>query len=257
MVRIHVPEPCTSRLSQAVFAFYTHNTPKISELGTLVSLMSQLGVRSKLVALVLIALVALALLYSSSFHSAFLSLISHIQNFSTIHPWLAMVIFIFVAAASAMFSLFSGAPLIPIGVSLWGSVLTLILLLTGWIIGGMGAYVLGRYGAYPFIKRFLPEKKITKYRNHIPPHTEFMMIFLFRLITPAEITGYLLGIMKYPFGRYTLITLLSEIPFAILAIYMSEAFVLKQELTFWVLGGLALFFFFLLSYLFHKKLKRR
>jgi len=203
----------------------------------------------------LIAAIALLFWYSATLHNALMESASILRGYSENNPVAAMIIFSGLAIFSAMFSLFSSIPLIPIAVAIWGNMLTFILLFWGWLIGGMAAYAIGRYAGYPLLKNILSENKISYYRSRIPPRSEFAFIFLFRFVTPAEITGYLLGLIKYEFSRYTLITFLSELPFAALAVYMSEAFILGKELSFWGLGAFIIILIFSMSYVFHKRNK--
>lgn len=210
-------------------------------------------IKKRIFTILFIAIVALLFWYSATLHNTLIDAASALKGYSENNPAAAIIIFIILAISSAMFSLFSSVPLIPIAVTIWGNTATFIILFWGWLIGGIAAYAIGRYAGYPLVKKILPEDKISYYRNRISPQSELAIIFLFRFVTPAEITGYLLGLMRYNLGKYALITFFSELPVAALATYLGEAFLLGRAMIFWGLGVFIIILLFFLSYLFHKK----
>lgn len=218
--------------------------------------MQQRFLKERIIPIVLLAIVAGLFLYSSRLHNIFLSLAATLQGFSNSHPVIAALIFMALAAGSATLSLFTSTPLVPIAVTIWGGGWTILMLLGGWVIGGVGAYAIGRYAGYPLLKRFLPEDTIQFYRSKLSSRSEFLFVFLFRFMFPAEITGYVLGILRYHLGKYVVITFLSELPFAILAVFISEAFIAANQVAFWGLGALAAALFLVFVYFFQKRLKR-
>jgi len=212
--------------------------------------------KERIVPLALLAIVAGLFLYSSRLREMFLWVASLLRGYSAEQPTAAVLVFMALAAASATFSLFTSTPLIPIAVTIWGKGWTVVMLLGGWVIGGVGAYAIGRYAGYPLLKRFLPEDAISFYRSKLSSRSEFLFVFLFRFIFPAEITGYVLGILRYHLGKYVIITFLSELPFAVLAVFISEAFITANQVMFWSLGVLAAALFLGFVYFFQKRLKR-
>ena len=62
----------------------------------------------------------------------------------------------------------------------------------------------------------------------------FPLLLLFRLAMPSE-TGYVFGLFRYDFCRYLLITFLAELPFAILIVYGSDAFIQTNWWSFAIL----------------------
>ncbi|MEK7657583.1 MAG: VTT domain-containing protein [Patescibacteria group bacterium] len=173
------------------------------------------------------------------------------------HPLWGMAIFISLAAVSAMFSPFSSVPLVPAAIMVWGIALTSVFLLIGWLIGYVITYFIGYYAGYPVAKQFLPFDKIDYYKSRISKKSEFWFILLFRMAMPAEIPGYVLGIIRYDFWKYFFASLATELPFVIIVVYASEAFITRDILLF---SGLALLGFMILAimfYAFHKiKLER-
>ncbi|MBU4455480.1 VTT domain-containing protein, partial [Patescibacteria group bacterium] len=145
---------------------------------------------------------------------------------------LGILIFMGLAAVSALFSPFSSVPLIPAGIMIWGGNIVFFLLTSGWLLGDLIAYSIGRFARRAVISRFVPQEKLDYYKEIISKKARFWFVLLFRFALPSEITGYALGIMRYHFGKYLLVTVLVEIPFAFLTVYSGEAFVKGNLLLF-------------------------
>ncbi len=145
------------------------------------------------------------------------------------HRILGIFVFILLSVVSAMFSTVSTVPLIPLAVSVWGPMLSMIILVVGWSIGDFAAYSIGSFAGYPLAKRFVSNRKLSRWEEHFEKGTAFIPAFLFRLATPAE-TGYLFGILRFPLGQYAIITLVSEVLYAVMAVYASEA-LLEQRIA--------------------------
>lgn len=156
---------------------------------------------------------------------------------------LGIFIFLLIATASALLSPLTNAPLIPIAVALWGLVPTMVILLVGWLIGDIIAYYIGRYIGGPLFRYIISAKRFDKWVEEIRKHTRFYMLLLLRVALPAEL-GYAFGIMRYPFGKYMLITFLAEIPFVIITTYASEAILEGNRLEFFSLIAILVAIFF-------------
>jgi uncharacterized membrane protein YdjX (TVP38/TMEM64 family) len=168
---------------------------------------------------------------------------------------LAAAVFVALAAFSAVFTFFTSTPLVPIASAIWGKGFTLALLFGGWIIGAIIAYFIGHLLSH-FLARFKVFKKIKRYRDQLGDGSSFLLVLLFRLAVPAEIASYTLGLLRYRFDHYMIATLISDLPFAVLAIYSSSALLGPHPMLFalFMLGGLIAITLFL--YLFHVQLKK-
>ena len=141
------------------------------------------------------------------------------------------------AVLSVMLVSFSSIWIIPIAISLWGYLLTLALLLGGWLLGSIFSYMIGRYAGYPIVRKIISEEKINSYSDIFSRAREsFNLIILSRFVFPSEIPGYLLGIAKYPFFKYLFATIISEIPYAIVAVYFIDAIINKNITVFLFVG---------------------
>ncbi len=199
----------------------------------------------------LIVIFCAALLFQSQFIN-----IENLVNLYIIESGTAgVLIFILFAAFSTVISMFSSLPAVPFAVLAWGKTLTFVFLITGWVIGSLVSYVLGRYGLYTIFKRSVFLKKVVAYQQKLSENSEFILVVLFRLALPSEITGLVLGGLRYNFTKYLLATFISEIPFAIVAVYASGALIFSdiKGLLLWVaFGGVG---FFIVAKIFTKRIK--
>lgn len=203
----------------------------------------------------LIVLVVLLFWSSIKLQNYFYEIVFFIEAFFSVNPVLGAVIFLALGAFSSMLSLFSSAPLVPIGIMVWGNFLTIVLLLIGWMIGSVFAYYIGWYAVYPAIKGLVPFEKIEHYRNQLSKKLEFEIILMFRMAMPAEIASYVLGSLKYDFGKYLFVTFITELPFAVLTVYLGDTLLKNQFVIFLILLAVLFMIMGIMFYLFHKRLK--
>ncbi|MCX6765751.1 MAG: VTT domain-containing protein [Candidatus Moranbacteria bacterium] len=195
---------------------------------------------SKKIFLILSVLAALALIIfcSSYLYNVVLSSIGYLGDYLKENKFFGGILFIGISAFSVLLSPFSSVPLVPSAVLAWGNFLTFLLLFTGWIIGGIVAYLVGSYSREKLIERFVSFEKIEYYKERISPRSQFWLVFFFRLAVPSEVASYTLGIIRYDFEKYLLATILAELPFAIFVIYSS--YILISESIFLFAGVLLL-----------------
>lgn len=191
--------------------------------------------RRNIIIFSLIVLIVLLLGLSIKLQNYFHEIVSFFGVFFIENPVLGVVIFLILGAFSSMLSLFSSAPLVPIGIMVWGNFLTVIFLLIGWMIGSIFAYYIGWYAVYPAVKNLIPFEKIEHYRNKLSERLEFEIILMFRMAMPAEVASYALGSLKYDFGKYIFATLITELPFAVLTVYLGDTLLKSQFVLFLIL----------------------
>ena len=199
--------------------------------------------RRSVIILVILILVTAAFGTSSLLQDIFSSAADAVNSYITIHPVAGVVMFILLAAFSAMLSLFTSIPTLPFAVVVWGKMLTFTFLLIGWIIGAIVSYAIGRYGLHFIFRRLLPIGKIESYRKKLSEHSQFILVVLFRLALPAEVTGLVLGSLRYNFIKYMLASVISEVPFAVVSVYAGDSFAFSDPwwLAMWIAIGSTIF----------------
>lgn len=211
--------------------------------------------RKIIVSFFIIILVAFLFWSSYSLQNIFYETVLSIEEYAAQNGLLVALIFVGLSALSAMLSPFSSAPFVPAAILLWGNSLAATLLFLGWIIGSIGAYSIGFYARHSFMKELPSSEKIRYYREHLSEKTKFLLVLLFRMAMPAEIPGYVLGIVRYNFWKYLLATAIAELPFALITVFASEALINKRPFVFTALVALAFLTIGLVFYFFQKRLK--
>jgi len=174
--------------------------------------------------------------YSSVLQEAFYAIAGYLNELATKNELLAILVFVLTSALAALISPLTNIPLVPIATLIWGPVPTIIFLLSGWLVGDIVAYLIGRYLGYKAVSYVVSVEKLDDWSNMVKRRTSFSTAFLLRVALPAEL-GYAFGIIRYPAGSYIAVTFLAELPFAIISTYASEAVLLGDAFKFfWLVG---------------------
>lgn len=208
-------------------------------------------------ALILLLLCAVLALAASSdlLYSTLLRVLAAAAEVISEHPRLGMVLFVLLAAASAMLAFFSSAVLVPVALYTWGKLACMLLLWIGWALGGILAYVIGHTLGRSVIKSLLSAATLSHYEDRISRQTPLIVVWLFQLALPSEVPGYLLGLVRYPFSRYLVALVLAELPWAVGTVYLGESFLDRQILVFLGLGIAGALVMALLLRLLHHRLR--
>jgi uncharacterized membrane protein YdjX (TVP38/TMEM64 family) len=180
--------------------------------------------------------VALAMLARSEvLHAALLELLAVCQQVITDNPVTGALLFVGFAALSAMLAFVSVAVIVPIAVYTWGEPLSALLLWSGWLLGGVIAYCIGRFLGRPIVTWLAANAGLRQLERYLHRDSGFFLVLLFQLALPSEIPGYVLGLISYHPGRYLLSLGLAELPFALLTIHLGASFVERHSgVVLWV-----------------------
>ena len=173
---------------------------------------------------------------SDTLHDQTEQIIVWIEALISRFPVLGMLVFVLLAMVSAMLAFFSSAVFAPIAIFAWGKTVTLVLLWLGWFLGGIVSYCIGRFLGRSVASMLIGEEKIANWRYQVQGRTRFVHILLFQAAVPSEIPGYVLGILRYKFPLYLTALAITELPYALAAVYLGESFLKGQSLVFILLG---------------------
>jgi uncharacterized membrane protein YdjX (TVP38/TMEM64 family) len=152
------------------------------------------------------------------------------------HPGGGIIVFVGLAALSAMVAFFSSVLIVPVGVQHWGPLACFGLLWVGWMLGGMAAYGIGRGLGRRAVATLINPRTLERYEAYITANLAFPLVLLFQAALPSEVPGYLLGMLRYRFARYLMALALVELPYALGAVYLGEGFLQRQPLRLIALG---------------------
>ena len=146
-------------------------------------------------------------------------------------PWQAALLVILFAAASAMLAFISTGLIVPFVVYTWPPGVALLLLWTGWLLGGVCAYTVGRFLGRPVIRTILTADVMERYEQRFTSRMSFGMVVLVQLALPSEIPGYLLGAAGYSFISYLAALGLAELPYALATVCIGLGLVAREVTT--------------------------
>ena len=141
------------------------------------------------------------------------------------HPYLGAVVFVVLAAVSAILAFFSSALLLPAAVYAWGNTVTLGLLWLGWLLGGMCTYALGRGLRRPHGTASRTSRQLDFYIQRVRGEVTFAVVLLLQLAMPSEIPGYLCGDLGVRRRTYVAALAVAVLPFAIGAVMLGDGVV--------------------------------
>lgn len=141
-----------------------------------------------------------------------------IQAVLSLHPRLAILIFVATSAVAVLVPLLSNLPLVPLAVLTWGPAWTALLLLLGWVIGAAASFALGRHARPLILRQFPSVNRHANIDRLIHPRHRIGSLILLRMTFPVDVLSYALGL----FSRNTtgtenaVSTAVGAAPFAVL-----------------------------------------
>lgn len=199
--------------------------------------MSLLWQHRRRIAILLALVVAVAVVAAvEPFHRAARSIIAVADPIIQRHAVAGAIVFMLLSALSAMVVFFSTAVITPLAVEAFGPLPALLLLWTGWILGGLSAYAIGRLLGRKVVGWFIDAKRLSEYERRASRLASFGHVLLFQLAVPSEIPGYVLGLAGCRFRTYAAAMALGELPFAIGAIYLGESFLQRNYILLLAIG---------------------
>lgn len=172
--------------------------------------------------------VAALLAWSGKIHQQIVQLIALAEPVIHAAPLLGALLFVLLAAFSAILVFVSSLLLVPVGIQAWGPAGCFLLLWTGWFLGGLIAYSIGRYLGRPAVRRILSADKMARYEKRIPLNGTFLTAALTQLALPSDISGYFFGLAGYPRRSYLAGLMVAELPYALGTVYLGSAFIEGQ-----------------------------
>lgn len=192
------------------------------------------------IVVVLICLSAAILLSVDQIYDGLHRALSATEPLIAEHPYLGAIVFVLLAAISAVLAFFSSALLLPAAVYAWGNTVTFSLLWLGWLLGGICTYALGRGLRGSQRRDPQSSRQFDFYVRRISGEVTFTLVLLLCLALPSELPGYICGYLRVRFRTYFAALALAELPYAVGAV-MLGAGVLNRHIgvlvSFGVIGA--------------------
>jgi uncharacterized membrane protein YdjX (TVP38/TMEM64 family) len=183
------------------------------------------------------ALGGAALLLWGPLHARLLELIAAAEGLIRVYPVWGMAVFVLLAAVSAMLAFISSAALIPVAIYAWGPTRCAALLWAGWFLGGVLAYIVGRFLGRPIVARLVRPATMARYEAYARRGAAFVPILLLQLAVPSDTAGYLFGMVRCPARIYLVALAVAEIPYAVGAVYLGTSFLERRLVPLLLLGA--------------------
>lgn len=180
---------------------------------------------------IVIILLLIAFSLSDTLQHTFYNAVLWGEHLLRVQPLLGAVFFFFFSLLSAMLAFASSSLLIPSAILTWGTPVTFILLLSGWITGAVCAYCIGSRLARPALASLISEEKVRYYECLVSRNASFLIVLLFCLAAPSEISGYLLGTIRSRFSTFILAATLAESIYALGTVFAVQG-ILENNMLF-------------------------
>lgn len=187
--------------------------------------MQALAIYRRVAALVVLVAALAAIASSGLVHEGLVSALSRTDEIIDRYPIVGAGTFVALAATSSMLAFVSIALVVPIAVFTWGGAATIALLWAGWILGGIATYCIGKFLGRPVAAWLAADDALRRWEQRLPRDAPLWLIIVLQLALPSELPGYVLGLLRYPFGRYVAALALAELPYAIATVQLGTSFV--------------------------------
>lgn len=115
-------------------------------------------------------------------------------------------------------------PLLPLAARVYGVGLTFLLSTTGWWLGCILAFQVGRWGL-PHFEKLASTKLLERCERLVTRKHSFSAIVMLRMLFPGDLVGFTLGLIRQvSFSMFATAALLGTIPHAIVASFAGGEF---------------------------------
>jgi uncharacterized membrane protein YdjX (TVP38/TMEM64 family) len=208
--------------------------------------------RAAIIAAVVSAGAAVAL--SEDVHARIVAALALAEPVFAREPVLGVLLYVALAALSAVMVFFSGVILVPVGIHTWGKTACFFLLWGGWVLGGLVTYGIGRHLGRPVVRRLLSPAAVSRYEAAVPAGGSLFTATMVQLALPSDVSGYFFGLLGYQARVYVGALAIAELPYALGAVYIGSAFIERQ---YWMLIVAAAVAFAAFAWARHRRRGRR
>ena len=188
----------------------------------------------------LIIIVVAMFWYLRPLQDAFSLGMRYAELYDARYPGIGMAIFVGIAMAGALLGPVAAGPFVPSAVVLWGEGTTMALLFCGWLVGGIISYWVGYIGGAFILRHCFQSSTVLSFRRFMEKKEGWWALLMARLALPSELLGYGLGVFRYSFWRFILLTAIAEIPFVVITTYAGDAIITRNPVQFGILIAIGL-----------------
>jgi uncharacterized membrane protein YdjX (TVP38/TMEM64 family) len=157
--------------------------------------------------------------------------------------------FVLIEIIAIVFAPLTSVPLTPIASRTYGTLITFILIYIGTVIGSILAFFIAKRFGKKIVQKFISLEKAHEITGSLSEKNIFITLILLRILIPADILSYSLGIFTKIKNRlFITTTLWGTIPGAIFFAYLGTLTIFQQFIG-WTIGivGLMITFYLLMK----------
>lgn len=182
----------------------------------------------RVIALGLLLTIAVLLVLARPAHAWLLSLFAHAESAIRQREAWGMIVFVLLAALSAMVAFVSSVMLVPVAIYVWGPVVCFLLLWAGWFLGGLAGYAIGRYLGRPVVERLVHPGALARYEGWARSGKSLAPMLMIQLGVPSDLASYVFGLVRCRFIVFVAALALAEVPYALGAVYLGTSFLERR-----------------------------
>jgi uncharacterized membrane protein YdjX (TVP38/TMEM64 family) len=179
---------------------------------------------------------ALLLMLAPPVHAWLLSLFDAAESLIRQQATWGMVVFVLLAALSAMVAFLSSAVLVPVAIYVWGPAVCFALLWTGWFLGGLAGYGIGRFLGRPAVEILIRPGTLARYEGWASSRKSLVPMLMLQLAIPSDLASYLFGLVRCRFVVFAAALALAEVPYALGAVFLGTSFLERRIVPLLALG---------------------
>jgi uncharacterized membrane protein YdjX (TVP38/TMEM64 family) len=191
----------------------------------------------RLISLAVLIVAAAALVLAPSVHEWLLSVFDAAGQLIGERPVAGMLVFVLLAALSAMLAFMSSLVLVPVALHVWGPAVCFLLLWAGWFLGGLAGYGIGRYLGRPTVEALVRPGVLARYEGWVRSGKSLAPILMLQLAIPSDMASYLFGLVRCRFAVFSAALALAEVPYALGAVYLGTSFLERRLAPLLALGA--------------------
>ena len=200
------------------------------------SVPSVLAGRHRAPALAILVGIGLLLMLAQPVHAWLLSLFDAAEVLIRQRATWGMVAFVVLAALSAMVAFLSSVVLMPVALNIWGPAVCFALLWTGWFLGGLAGYGIGRFLGRPAVEILVRPGTLARYEGWAASGKSLFPMLMLQLAIPSDLASYLFGLVRCRFIVFAAALALAEVPYALGAVYLGTNFLERRIVPLLALG---------------------
>jgi len=190
----------------------------------------------RVIALAILVSIALLLMLAQPVHTWLLSLFDAAEALIRQRATWGMVAFVLLAALSAMVAFVSSAVLVPVAIYVWGPAVCFGLLWTGWFMGGLAGYGIGRFLGRPAVEILVRPGTLARYEGWARSGKSLVPMLMLQLAIPSDLASYIFGLVRCRFIVFAAALALAEVPYALGAVYLGTSFLERRIVPLLALG---------------------